>query len=152
MTGGYKMPLDPRPLLIRLETEQDASVVWKELWNELHHQGDIGDASFAAVPHLVRICRKRGVFDWNTYAIVAVIELARNVGANPDVPLWLKDEYFQSIHELAEIGAVEVLHANTVEDVRAILSVIAIERGLRKHGEFLLKYSEDELADFEPKS
>jgi hypothetical protein len=29
MTGGYKMPLDPRPLLRRLETEPDtARVCW----------------------------------------------------------------------------------------------------------------------------
>jgi len=26
----------------------------------------VGEASYAAVPHLVRICRKRGIMDWNT--------------------------------------------------------------------------------------
>ncbi len=151
MTGGYRMPLDPRPLLNRLEFEQDTSTVWRELWDELHHQGDVGDASFAAVPPLLRIYRKRGVIDWNTYAIVAVIELARNEGTNPDVPPWLKNDYFQSIHELAEMGAAEVLRTKTFEDVRAILSVIAIERGLRKCGEFLVNYSEEELLEMEVK-
>lgn len=151
MTGGYKMPFDPRPLLKRLETDSDTTEVWHELWDELHHQGDIGEASFAAVPFLVRSYRNRGVLDWNTYAIVAIIELARKEGNNPDVPQWIENDYFQAIRELAEIGATEVLQAETAEDVRAILSIIAIEKGLRIHGELLLKYADDELRDIVPK-
>lgn len=147
MTGGYKMPFDPRPLLKRLETDSDTTEVWHDLWDELHHQGDIGEASFAAVPFLVRSYRERGVLNWNTYAIVAIIELARKEGNNPDVPQWIEDDYFQAIRELAEIGAAEVLQAETAEDVRAILSIIAIEKGLRIHGELLLKYADDELKD-----
>ena len=109
LLGGYRIPIDVRPLLSRLEIEQDTTSVWEELWNELHHQGDIGEASFAAVPHLVRIYRKRGIVDWNTFAIVAIIELARKEGKNPDVPKWLEDGYFSALRELAEIGAHEVL-------------------------------------------
>jgi hypothetical protein len=149
MTGGYKMPLDPRPLLKRLETDSDTTEVWEELWGELHHQGDVGDASFAAVPFLVKIYRERGVIDWNTYAIVAMIELARKEGGNPDVPPWLEQDYFQAIRELAKIGATEVLRATSPEEVRAILSVIAIEKGLRIHGKLLVLYSDDELLEIE---
>lgn len=144
-TGGYKRRFDPRPLLKRLDTGRDTTEVWHELWEELHHQGDVGEASFAAVPFLVKSYRKRGVLDWNTYAIVAIIELARREGKNPDVPRWIEDDYFQAIRELAEIGVTEVLQAETAEDVRAILSIIAIEKGVRIHGELLLKYAEDEL-------
>lgn len=149
MTGGYKTPLDPRPLLKRLGADSDTKEVWQELWNELHHQGDVGDASFAAVPFLVESYRERGVIAWNTYAIVAIIELARREGKNPDVPRWIADDYFHAIGELAKIGTTEVLQAETPEDVRAILSVIAIEKGLRAHGRFLVNYSEDELLDIE---
>jgi hypothetical protein len=149
LTGGYRTPLDPRPILMRLETEPDSTQVWEELWDELHHQGDIGDASFASVPILVRIHRERGAADWNTYAIVAVIELARKKGENPDVPRWLEEDYFRAIRELAEMGTAEVLRAESPEDVRAILSVIAIEKGLRTHGWFLVNYSEEELLEIE---
>lgn len=149
MTGGYKTPLDPRPLLKRLRTDSDTTAVWHELWEELHHQGDVGDASFAAVPFLVRSYRERGVIDWNTYAIIAIIELARKEGKNPDVPLWIADDYFQAIRELAEIGTTEILQARTTEDAQAILSVIAIERGLRNYGRFLVNYSEVELLDIQ---
>ena len=143
------MPIDVRPLLSRLENERDTTSVWEELWNELHHQGDVGEASFAAVPHLVRIYRKRGIEDWNTFAIVAIIELARKEGKNPDVPKWLEEGYFRALRELAEIGAHEVLRTKDPDVTRAILSVVAIDRGLRTHGKFLVNYSEDEMLEIE---
>jgi hypothetical protein len=145
--GGYRMRFDPRPLLIKLESGGNSAAVWDSLWNELHHQGDVGEASFAAVPHLVRIYRKSGGIEWNTYAIVAIIELARNAGGNPDVPEWLKDDYFGAIRQLAENGAEQVLHAKDPDTIRAILGVLAIERGLRLCGKILVKYSEDELLE-----
>lgn len=149
IAGGYRTPFDPRSLLNRLETEHDTTTVWRELWDELHHQGDVGEASFAAVPFLVKAYREKGVIDWNIYAIVAIIELARNEGGNPDVPSWLGKDYFQAIRDLAELGATEVLRTTSPEDVRAILSLIAIEKGLRLHGKFLVRYSDDELLEIE---
>ena len=149
MSGGYKTPFDPRPLLKRLEIESDKSTVWEELWNELHHQGDVGEASFAAVPYLVRAYRQRGVIDWNTFAIVSVIELARKEGKNPDVPGWLEEDYFRAIRELAELAATDVLRAKGPDEVRCMLSILALEKGLRSHAKFLLDYSEDEMSDLE---
>ncbi len=116
LEGGYRTRFDPRPLLSELEADKNAKAAWHDLWEELHHQGDVGVASYAAVPHLVRIYRKRGVLDWNTYAIVAVIELARNDGKNPEVPNWLAGDYFQAIRDLAEVGAIEVLQTKNRRD------------------------------------
>jgi hypothetical protein len=149
LTGGYRTRFDPRLLLVRLETERDTATAWHELWNELHHQGDVGEASYAAIPHLVSIYRKCGVVDWNTYAIVAVIELARTERGNPELPKWLEEDYFHAIGELAEAGAAEILHTGEPETVRAMLSVIAIAKGLRTHGRFLIEYSENEMLDIE---
>lgn len=149
LRGGYRTPFDPRPLLRKLETERDIAAVWQELWDELHHQGDIGEASFAAVPCLVEIHRRRGAIDWNTYAIVSIIELARKNGENPDVPKWLEEDYFGAIRTLAQIGAVEVLQTAEQETVRAILSIVALTKGLRSHSKFLINYSEAELLEIE---
>jgi hypothetical protein len=82
LAGGYKMPFDPRPSLRKLESRQDTPSAWKELWEELHHQGDVGDASYAAIPELVRIHRNGRAADWNLYAMVAIIELARSESQN----------------------------------------------------------------------
>ena len=143
------MKCDPRPLLAQLESEQTRETAWRELWGELHHQGDVGEASYASVPHLVRIHRKGGLDVWNTYAIVAIIELARGKGTNPVVPTWLEEDYFLAIQELAEIGTAEISRTEELGAVRAILDVIAIAKGLRAHGQFLVEYSEDEMLDFE---
>jgi len=149
LTGGYKTRFDPRPLLVRLATGQETATVWRELWDELHHQGDVGGASYAAVPQLVSIHRERGVVDWNTYAIVAIIELARTERQNPAVPEWLKKDYFGAIQELALAGASVILRTEEPEAVRSILSVITIAKGLRTHGKFLVEYCEDELLEME---
>jgi hypothetical protein len=149
LTGGYRISFDPRPLLANLEAGRDTESTWHELWDELHHQGDVGDASYAAVPLLVDIYRRQGIIDWNTYAMVATIELARTNAHNPDVPDWLSADYFRAIRELAEIGAAEVLRAEEADVVRAMLSVIAIAKGLRTQAKFLVEYTEDELLEID---
>lgn len=90
LRGGYRMPFDPRPALAQLAAGGDVEDAWHELWENLHHQGDVGEASYAAVPHLVRIHQQRGEVDWNTYAIVAITDLARTQPNNPPVPKWLE--------------------------------------------------------------
>jgi len=152
LRGGYRIPFDPRPLLSKLESKQETEKVWHELWNELHHQGDVGEASYAAVPHLVRIYRQQGTLDWNTYAIVATIELARAQGKNPDVPDWLAEDYFAAIRSLAENGAREILDSKDIEMTRSILSVLAIAAGTRTHARFLIDYSDEELTDLETRA
>ena len=152
LTGGYRMKCDPRTLLAELESEQNKETAWRGLWEELHHQGDVGEAYYASVPHLGRIHRTSGVVDWNTYAIVAIIELARGKGNNPEVPKWLEEDYHRAIRELAEIGAAEIWRTDEPETVRAILGVIAIAKGLRTHGKFLVEYSEAELLDIESRA
>jgi hypothetical protein len=144
LTGGYKMPFDLRPSLRKLESQQDTPTAWEDLWEELHHQGDVGDASYAAVPELVRIHRNESTANWNLYAIVAIIELARTENGNPPLPDWLEDDYFRSIQVLAGMGAQEIVAATDPDTIRAILSVIAIAKGFRTHGRFLM-WSEDEL-------
>ncbi len=149
LKGGYRVPFDPRPFLEKFEAGKNTDDDWHEFWGEIHHQGDVGEASYAAVPHLVRIYRMRGAINWNTYAIVATIELARAQGKNPDVPDWLAESYFAAIQDLAQLGLAEVERAEDLEDIRAILSVLAIWKGTRTHGRFLLIYSEEELLGLE---
>ena len=50
------------------------------------------------------------------------------------------------------MGTREILRAKEPESVRVILSVIAIAKGLRAHGRFLVSHSEDELLDIESRA
>ena len=64
--GGYKTLYDASIPLRQLEETEDKEKIreiFNELWNELHHQGDVGLASYLALPHLVRIGKSKGLFD-----------------------------------------------------------------------------------------
>lgn len=119
-------PYDPRPALRKLEQGVDMSAAWDELWRELHHQGDVGEASYAAVSVLVRIHRERGL-DWNTYALVGTIDLARDgLRDNPPIPEWLRSEYDRAITALAEMGLRELPVVTDDASVASILGVVAL--------------------------
>jgi hypothetical protein len=148
LAGGYRTPFDPRPALLRLESNLQLEDAWDELWEGLHHQGDVGEASYAAVPHIVRIYRERRGDRWRTFGLVALIELARGRSRNPEVPNWLKQYYFQAIQELAGLGSAGVMSEKDRDAIRAMLSVIAIAKGARAHAHFLFAYSDEEMADF----
>lgn len=146
LEAGYHTRVDLRPFLRNLESARDPSSVWPLLWQELYHQGDVGVGSYVAVPHLVRIHRARGAVDWNTYALVAAIELARTKGRNPDVPDWARDAYDSAFRQLSETGLAEFPRADSPEAVRSILAVLAIAKGARIYGRVLSELTEDEAA------
>jgi hypothetical protein len=143
LLGGYRVPYDPRPAL-RALYGRDAS--WAELWNELHHQGDVGIASYASVPHIVAAYRQFATPDWNAYALVGAIELARVSGPrNPPLPEWLTAEYHQALQSLASCGTAQFDTASEPELVRSILSILAISKGHHTAARLILDFTEDEL-------
>jgi len=150
MCGGYRVPFDPRPLLERLAFHPTDQSCWSQLSEELHHQGDVGEASFAAVPHLVRICRDNGLIDWNAFALVGIIELRRGIDGNPDLPEHLHDDYFKALSELTLFCAKAIQGCTAPTTARAILGIIAIQKGLREHARLLLYFDEDELREMVP--
>ena len=66
--NGYRSAYDVRPLLKRFESETDVADGWEEVWNELHHQGDVDTASYAILPHLVW-----GTSSFNSWGMAAFI-------------------------------------------------------------------------------
>ena len=144
LTAGYRVPYDPRPALDKLASG-DASAAWEELWQELHHQGDVGEASYASVPHLVRIHAERAVPDWNTHALAATIEFERGRGRNPPLPDWLREGYEAALGRLAEIAMRELPDATDPTLVRCLLTTLALNRGLRTTAEMIADFDEEEL-------
>lgn len=146
LTGSYRVPYDPRDALFTLEHSVDREDAWSELWNELHHQGDVGVASYVTVPHLVRIHEARGIPDWNTYALVVAIEEARLNGNNPPVPEDLKRAYDAALRRLMELGLAELKLATDGEHVASIVAAIALGKGLPNLARMAM-LSEDELQE-----
>lgn len=143
--GGYRVPYD---VSIALRSMQNGSDVWDELWDELHHQGDVDIASYAAVPQLVCIANKAATRDWNFYGLLATLEVARHRKDNPAVPEWLKADYDSAWEQasalaLADFGS-EIDSATT----SAILSVLALAKGELKLGAMLSNLDESELDEW----
>src|SRR5262249_51956650 len=128
LQGGYRIPYDPRNALRSLENKTNVDQAWGELWNELHHQGDVGPASYAAVPELVRIHASRTIPDWNVYAIVAIIEQARYEDRNPEIPPWLSNSYQAAWRQLVDLGLKDLRQAEDTTLVSSIIAVVAIGR------------------------
>jgi len=148
MLGGYRIPYDPRRALLTLEEGKKPASAWRELWDNLHHQGDVGEASYAAVPHLVRIYAASGRPDWNIYALVATIDDARREGRNPLLPTAMRDAYEFAWEELAELGLREVRIADDPTLIRSIIAVLAIWKGHLALGRLALTFDENELGQF----
>jgi hypothetical protein len=151
MNGGYRTPYDPRPGLQVLRGGGDQTPVWAEFWNELHHQGDIGEASYAAVPYLVEMQKTQGTLDWNFYALVSTIEIERHRKSNPAIPEaipdWLMDGYQGAWSELAEFAWRDFSNASDALTQRAILGAVALSKGLLKCGALLSTFDESEMQE-----
>jgi hypothetical protein len=139
LMGGYKTPYNPSDLLRGLENGENA---WDELWQELHHQGDVGEASYAAVPHLVRIAKLLLRRDWNFYGLVSTIEIERHRKSNPPLPNWLAQAYFEALQDLLELACGDLRTAENRTTIRSILGAMALAKGDILLGA-LISYSDD---------
>lgn len=145
LEGGYGIPFDPRPLFERLESTTEADAVWEELWENLHHEGEVGTASYAAVPWLVRIVEARGEADWNLYALAGTIELERGMDGNPELPPWLVESYEAAWERLFASALRDIVAAEDSVLLRCLLATLAIAKGDHRRGRMLLDLTDDEL-------
>jgi len=144
MEGGYRLPYDPRVAVAKLQLDPLNQEAWHELWNELHHQGDVGEASYAAVPLLLDACSS-GPRDWNLFALIAIIELERHRSGNPELPGWLKDSYQSSLERAKYLALMDLGGSTDVMLMKSAMAVIALASGNRKLGALLFQIDESEL-------
>jgi hypothetical protein len=152
LEGGYRTPYDASTELVALASG-DAEAMAR-LWEELHHQGDVGSASYAAVSALVEVFSTRDR-DWNFYGLVNIIETCRQ-GAyqrpNPPLPDWLSGEYRDSLSRAVALALMDLQELNVdgdddaKETLKQILATIAIGKGASDIGILLSDFTNDEIA------
>jgi len=147
LKGGYRVPYDASIALRRLLTEEDHEPIWDELWNELHHQGDLGEASYAAVPQLVRIHEETGRLGFQVYSYVSYIEIVRHSERNPPLPDWIEESYHQAWEKLFELGLRDLRNTDDGRIVHCVFGAIALHKGLTKLGGLLTLFDADEIED-----
>jgi len=146
--GGYKTLYDPTPILRKLEQDKEIKEAWEELWSELHHQGDLGEASYAAVPHLVRIASIQPTFDWNFYSLVSVIEIERHRKTNPGIPSWLRTSYQEAWSAIPYIVTSRITNEKNDLTIRSMLGALAISKGLMQYGILMTCFDESEIEEY----
>jgi hypothetical protein len=144
LRGGYRTPYDPTGALRQLYAGENVATAWSELWNELHHQGDVGEASYASVPHLVEIQKQHGDLDWNAYALMAVIEIERHRPRNPPLPEWLAPAYESAWKDVLDVALRDYAVTTDPLTARAILGVLALCKGLPNIGTLVATFDESE--------
>lgn len=103
LTNGYREFDDPRSLIARFRKRKSLTTCWDEVWETMHHQGDVGTASYALVPPIVDVYAKRAR-GWEVYSYVAKLEACREERRNPDMPDWLADDYARALVRLREMA------------------------------------------------
>jgi hypothetical protein len=95
----------------------------------LHHQGDIGEASYALVAHLPAVLERAGKPVAQALAFAAVVEQQRCVPRNPPLPPELDHCYHKALRELLTISTTTWPTSAPAELVSAYSSLFAIVSG-----------------------
>jgi hypothetical protein len=103
---------------------------WFSLWSALCHQDDVYSASYAAVPHIVRLAERHPDKATMSYFLLpTAIEIDRAAGRGPTLPQELEQDYLQSLKQLGQIAAEQL--KGTADELRSryLRGAIAISEG-----------------------
>ena len=97
------------PALLRqleqLPSSKDDAEPWFTLWSALAHQGDVYSASFAAVPHVIKVLASAPTkADHSYFQFPAWVEICRSKNS-VEVPEDLTSAYFESLARLPSLVA-----------------------------------------------
>lgn len=145
--GGYRIKYNPVDALKKLYESPHDEAAWHELWNELHHQNDVGQASYAAVPHILEIERRAEKLNWNGFALIAQIEFCRPTNEPPRAGE-IADGYKRAWDELLTVVANHQDRDWDGDLTPCILSCIAYSRGQRLLGWAALEMNNKIAPDF----
>ena len=149
--GGYRIPYDASVILKELEATSDNRAInhiFHELWDNLHHQGDVGVASYLSSIFLIDNCIRKNSLDWNYIGLCLVIEHCRRSDNNPELPDPYKDKYFNALSRFEEYL---LNHFKAIDDptsLRLTLAFFATMHNQFDLGRAIEEMDEDVLAEF----
>lgn len=117
---------------------------WFTLWSSLCHQGDVYDASYAALPHIIEIaCNATGPIDASFFQLPAAIEIAKSSEKGPPVPSDLAQAYRGAVSRLAQC-VVKYLQQDWDElTLLSAMSAIAVAKGHHRVAEAVMNLDDD---------
>ena len=129
---AYGVASDIPDLLRQLETMPPAEgekEPWFSIWSSLAHQGDVYSASFAAVPHVVRILAQApDQADFSYFQFPAWVEICRQK-KSVSIPQELEADYFSALRQLPSLVAAAADREWNEGFLLCTLSAIAAAKG-----------------------
>ena len=151
LAGGYKVTYDasvPLKQLLLTNDKTEVDIVFADLWDNLHHQGDVGLASYLSVAHIVSACIDKKSFDWNYIGLPLVIEQCRLSERNPVLPTEYKEEYINALKALEQYLLVNFKSITNPDSLRLSLALFATLNGQANLGKAIGNLDEDVLNEF----
>ncbi|MDX5423149.1 MAG: hypothetical protein LPK14_12910 [Hymenobacteraceae bacterium] len=149
LEGGYRTPYDASVALRKLEnavSSEEVEGILAELWDELHHQGNVGLASYFAVPHLIRIGKEKGIVNSSLLGLIAVIEVQRHK-ENPQIPKEHQEDYLNSLKAIPELIETGDTNDWDLAFTAAALSALAASKGQIKVAQAVLNFDDEDVLD-----
>ncbi len=129
---AYGKASDIPDLLRQLETMpawDGEEEPWFSIWSSLAHQGDVYSASFAAVPHVVRILAQApNQADFSYFQFPAWVEICRQK-KSVAIPKELEADYFSALKQLPSLAAAAADREWDEDFLLCALSAIAAAKG-----------------------
>lgn len=151
LNGGYKIPYNasaPLKKLHSIDKQELMQPIFLELWDNLHHQGDVGLASYYSVPFIVSICIDKKSFDWNFIGLIVIIEECRLSESNPSIPTDLEQDYFNSLEKFEEYLLTNFKNITDSTSIRLSLAFFAFVKGEQDLGRAIEMLDEDVIQEF----
>ncbi len=129
---AYGDAADIPALLRRLEEQPSCDAEkepWFTIWSALAHQGDVYSASFAAVPHIIRMLKTAPLeADTSFFQFPTWVEICRHKNG-VKIPDTLEKPYSEALSELPSLVAAVAGREWDAEFLRSALAAIAAAKG-----------------------
>jgi hypothetical protein len=119
------------------------------LWSSLCHQDDVYTASYAAVPHIIRILALAPTrAHWDFFLLPTSIEISRWRGRGPEIPAELSDAYLSALQRVPALAAAAAATQWDELHCRAVAAAIVVAKGQPALGQVILELDPDSAREF----
>ena len=119
------------------------------LWSALCHQDDVYEASYAAVPHIIKLLADNPAkAHWDFFLLPTCIEISRYRGMGPKIPIDLEKAYFDSLSRIPLIVAEAAKQSWDFYYAGTAAAATVVAKGHHDLAEAILELSENTLPEF----
>jgi len=147
LLGGYRVPCDVVAILENVLAKPYDRAAWDSFWQELYHQGDIGEASLSAIPFLAKKLIESSYDGADLWAYVGSIQIAKGQQGNPDIPEWLSEDYLLAMKQLINYAHLRIPITKNTETLRYMFGFLLWMKDEKTFGQALIELTPDVIEE-----